>query len=169
MTMALRNRLSRPMASRACSFPLAAGLACLLAACDPAAPVPGDPPSDLAFARAKWSRQEPAAYSYSLRMVCFCPYDTILVTADRDSVLAAVATGRLARSGADTLPNPQDYSIDSLFAQLERMRKGHPRKLFYRFDPEYGFPDSVDYDGSAQIADEELTRTVFGFRPVPTR
>jgi hypothetical protein len=161
-----RKRIHRfPIALAAC----AAALACLLAACDTAGSGPEMAPTDLASAREKWSRNEPAEYSYYVLMRCFCQYDTLFVVANRDSVLSAVAKGTWRPLGGDTLPNPQAWSIDSLFADLESMRNRNPHKLFCHFDPAYGFPDSLDYDGNANAVDDELTRTVFGFRPVLTR
>jgi hypothetical protein len=143
---------------------LAAGLAVWISACLDAEP---DRSGDIAAAKERWRRNEPDRYSYSVRMLCFCPIDTVRVTATRDSVIEA-STTRPGPGGAPwPIPDPQRYSIDSLFAHLEAMEASHPHRLDFRFDPEYGFPDSLVYDGSERAVDDELTQTVFGFRIAP--
>jgi hypothetical protein len=86
------------------------------------------------------------------------------VTANRDSVLSAITT-RLGPGDVPwSIPNPQHYSIDSLFARLEGLQASHPYRLGYHFDPTYGFPDTLVYDMAAEAVDDELMQTVFGFR-----
>lgn len=143
----------------------AAAFACLCAGCvSDAGSGPGTSPGDIAAAKALWRANEPARYSYSVRMVCFCPIDTVQVTANRDSVLSAVPTNVKLGGNPSPIPDPQVYSMDSIFARLEGMERSRPYKLRCRFDPRYGFPDSVSYDGSAQAVDDELDQTIFDFR-----
>lgn len=144
---------------------LAAGLACLAAACvSDAGSGPRTSAREIAAAKALWRANRPAHYAYTVRMVCECPMDSILVVAASDSVVSAVSTLRLPGGDPYAIPDPQDYSIDSLFAALEAMERSRPEKLYCRFDPHYGFPDTLSYDGNAQAVDDELDQTIFDFR-----
>ena len=143
----------------------AAGLACLAAACvSDAGSGPRTSSREIAAAKALWRANRPAHYAYTVRMSCFCPIDTVLVAAAGDSVLSAISTRGRPVDGPDPIPNPQEYSIEALFDDLETMEKSRPDKLYCRFDPKYGFPDSVSYDGDTRAIDDELTQTVFDFR-----
>jgi hypothetical protein len=145
---------------RPCVPALVAGL--LIAACDPEAPPSQDRQEKaIAEAKARWKAKEPERYSYTFRPVCFCPLDSLRVTATRDSVIQVVS---LRAGSQGSVPSPQSYSIESLFQGLEGALQSHPDVLRMSFDPEYGFPDSVVIDPDKQAEDDEYSQYISGFR-----
>jgi hypothetical protein len=124
-----------------------------------------DSSQDFASARAAWKAHEPARYAYTFRTTCFCPPESVQVVASRDSVLQARNFRSLQPGVVEDVYAPQHYSIDSLFAALEAMRATHPYKLRVTFDAEYGFPETVDYDGDKNAEDDEYYVVISGFHP----
>jgi hypothetical protein len=119
-------------------------------------------PADLASARETWRAHAPARFSYTFRTVCFCSPESVRVVATRDSVLEARNYDGNAVADAYS---PQSYSIDSVFADLEALAGAKHYKLRITFDPEYGFPDTVDYDRSKEGADDEFYQVISDFHP----
>jgi hypothetical protein len=115
---------------------------------------------DLAAHKAKWKKTEPAAYQYHVKRFCECWPEDVEVWATRDSVI------RIREIGAESQsPNlhRQDFSIDSLFAEVERALAQEYVTRKVSFNEAYGFPESVYIDFDKQIADEEYSLVISDF------
>jgi hypothetical protein len=112
--------------------------------------------SDLEINRQKWRNNGFASYTMTMSRVCFCgdvgPWNVVVVN---DSVVSAtrVADGR----AADTRFLP---TINKLFDFVDEAIKKPAAKIESRYDPARGFPREINYDGSLNIADDELFYTV---------
>ncbi|MDB5103804.1 MAG: putative lipoprotein [Fibrobacteres bacterium] len=115
---------------------------------------------DLSGPRAKWKANEPAEYAYTIRRFCECIPGTVMVTANRDSVVSAYAPGFVF----EELGDKQRYSIDSLFSEVETALARSYDTRSVGFDDMYGFPDSVSIDFEKQVADEEFSLFIQDFR-----
>lgn len=121
----------------------------------------GEPPEGYSAAQARWRAKEPARYSYTVSLFCECSGGPYRVTASRDSVISAESVNKADLGGP---ANPQSLSIENLLADIDDLAKRHPAVLKAHFDATYGYPDTVAYDGSRQIADDEFTRIITDFR-----
>lgn len=119
---------------------------------------PTGPDSQLKSARAKWTSQAPAAYSYIVSRRCFCPVEwtgpvTVMV---RNGVVESLT---YTQTGADV---PQLYrsnfpAVEGLFAQIDSARSSHVARLDVTYDQSLGYPTRIDVDVDRNAADEEYT------------
>lgn len=123
------------------------------------------PEAELARQRRIWERAEPVAYVFEMQRYCFC---TPTATA---AVIVEVQDGGVFRrsyrdTGEELNGGAQDLfpSLDGVFDLLEEMMSARPHRLEVRYDAVRGFPISIEYDGSAGIADDELSIVVREFR-----
>ena len=126
-----------------------------IAACGDAVGPDGDP-SEVAVNRQKWRTNGFASYTMTLSRVCFCgDVGPWLVVVFNDSVVSAtrVADGR----AADTRSLP---TINKLFDFIDQAIKKPAAKIEAEYDAARGYPREIDYDGSLNIADDELLYTV---------
>ena len=124
---------------------------------------------DLASSRKAWQAHEPARYSYTVRTVCFCPPESVRVVATRDSVIEA--RNYLPFSPGvflGCIPCATLFHRLPILAKLEALRGANPYKLTIKFNPEYAFPETVDYDGSKNAVDDEFSQVITDFRPEAT-
>jgi hypothetical protein len=117
---------------------------------------PGEDQSDLEMNRQKWRDNGFANYTMTMSRICFCgdvgPWNVVVVD---DSVVSAtrVADGR----AVDTRYLP---TINKLFAFIDESIKKPAAKIAAQYDPARGYPREIDYDGSLNIADDELMYAV---------
>jgi hypothetical protein len=112
-------------------------------------------------AAARWNEKEPASYAYTLRYDCFCAYNLVHVTANRDSVVSAYSIQ--GKDSSLVTQHPQAFSIDSLFAGLEDLPRG---RSSVTFDGTYGFPERVEVEAEKMVVDGGYIRTISDFRPL---
>ena len=135
---------------------LFAGLALLLATSCSDSTAPGQKITELGVARTRWASRGYRDYSFTFTALCFCanvhPIRAVVV---RDSVTTAV----------DLVTNqPVDarlvQTVDQLFAFIQD-RIGKPvAKLDVTYDAQLGYPITIEYDGAANAADDEVTYNV---------
>ncbi len=139
---------------------LSVALLIAVAACSDAVG-PGADQSDLEINRQKWRSNGFASYTMTMSRVCFCgdvgPWNVVVVN---DSVVSVtrVADGR----AADTRYVP---TINKLFDFIDEAIKKPAAKIESQYDPARGFPREINYDGSLNIADDELFYTVSNVIP----
>jgi hypothetical protein len=134
----------------------------LAAALVPAAAAAAPPPSlmmraradELAAARATWARQHLVTYSYRVSVSCFC--------APSRPTLVTVHGGRPVRT-------PAGFRDVDTVAKLFALVQAHLRddELSVRYDPTRGVPLVISSNPKHLVADDEVTYTVRGFRPLP--
>jgi hypothetical protein len=116
---------------------------------------------DLEIARSKWVAHRPQPYAFTVRRACFCglPGD-VRVYAMNDTVVAAV---QLPDGAAIDKRNAQ--SIEQLFDFIERAIAEHAAVIRVSYDPELGYPSSIEYDRATNVADDEVTYTLTDVKP----
>jgi hypothetical protein len=118
-------------------------------------------------ARARWARNRPPDYSFTLWRDCFCRAEVVrpVVVEVRGGVVRSrtyAATGDAVDARwADSFP-----SIDGLLAELEDAGKRADR-MQATYDRDYGYPSHAIIDYSARIAQDEMEFTIGDFRPLP--
>ena len=120
--------------------------------------------SELAQAQAKWQKLATTSYSFDSNKACFCAFRgpvKVIVTNNKVTAIQDPSTGK-----------PLSYSLDwfstieQIFTQIEDLKKGNPKTLDVSYDPIYGFPVTITYNQSDQIADEEFSLTISNFKPL---
>ncbi|MBU3744307.1 MAG: hypothetical protein FGM61_07135 [Sediminibacterium sp.] len=108
----------------------------------------------------EWKKAAIHQYTFVLRVNCFCPVavvgpHTIKVVAD---TIASVNGAPYQPGSNGKLPTlPELFS----FIRESDAKKPYQRKV--QFNDVYGFPESIFYDFSQQIADEEIGYVVTDF------
>ena len=128
-----------------------------------APPKPGDPAAALAAAEAKWQKNKPSVYEFTIEVICFCPLE-------KTPPAFRVTNGVPARIGT---ANPQtstmyDYydTIEELFAVVKRFTSSNGIRINVQYDAELGYPRSADLDQAENMADDELRFTITNFKVV---
>ncbi|WP_149359273.1 DUF6174 domain-containing protein [Lolliginicoccus suaedae] len=155
-------------------IPIAASAATamlIVASCGSAGPeqaVPGTttPPGDpttLEQARALWTEQRPDKYQFTLSTTCYCPEAmiaprTITVEGDTATVIEPPWDEQWTI-------HPRDTTIDALLDSLEGVL-ATADSVEATFDPERGFPSSVEIDSEVNALDDEMAYTITLFEPI---
>ena len=139
-----------------------------LAGCDTAVPttdpvgegVEGTTPAALAEARATWAASAPDAYRIAYRRFCECGRETAgpwVVEVRGGAVVEATSNGE----------RPEQVSaltVERLFETLADAFDEGAASVRFRYDADTGLPLSVGIDYVEEIADEEFSVRVTGFR-----
>jgi hypothetical protein len=139
-------------------------LAVMLAACSQA-----KASSELEQNRALWERQEAQNYSFDLSILCFCPYggQMPLSIVVRDGEVVSLTTA----DGSDAGPSLEYYSqadtIEELFDIIESAQGGGADEIKVQYDPEYGYPVSIDIDNIKEAIDDEISYQVANLEFLP--
>jgi hypothetical protein len=116
---------------------------------------------DLSRNRAIWNKMNINNYEFTLRMNCYCPVE--------------IAGPHVIKVVADTIesvnnlaydPSTMGYlmTIDELFTFIETGVARNPYKKSLDFNSTYGYPQSVFFDFSKAIVDEEIGYQVSDFK-----
>ena len=133
----------------------------VLAACSSAAQ------TDFDKNLAKWQAANITHYRYSLNVGCFCPFmDQMPVTIEmKDGKIVSFTSP----GGAPITPEDSLYQIlqsyagmDMLFNQA-KLALENADKVEVAYNPENGFPTTLNIDVSEQISDDETYITVGDF------
>ena len=139
-------------------------LAVLLAACTQA-----KASSELEQNRALWEQQDASNYRYELAIVCFCPYggQMPLSIVVRDGEVASLTTA----DGSDPGPSLEYFSqadtIDELFDIIESAQADGADEIKVQYDPDYGYPVSIDIDYIKEAVDDEISYQVANLEFLP--
>lgn len=124
--------------------------------------------SDPGPAKAAWQSNRPDRYSYRLERACFCVSTwtgPFLVEAEGGSVVRVRRVERgLPPDTVEVADNLSSYSVDSVFAWVERMAARDNYRESVEYDPVYGFPAQADFDHQKTTADDEMSLTITEFR-----
>jgi hypothetical protein len=123
---------------------------------------PGSKQSELDANRQKWATRGFRDYTFTHSMVCFCPVENpMTLTVLNDSVVSA----KVQRTGAELNPRWLK-TINGLFDFIDRAIDEHAAVLEVEYDPSLGYPTRIIYDGSKNVADDEVTYTVSDLRAI---
>jgi hypothetical protein len=117
---------------------------------------PGEEQSDLEINRQKWRNNGFTSYTMTMSRVCFCgdvgPWNVVVV---KDSVVLATRVTDGRPVDARFLP-----TINRLFDFIDQAIKKPAAQITAQYDASRGYPREIVYDGSVNIADDELTYTL---------
>lgn len=108
----------------------------------------------------EWKKAAIHDYTYSLHVICFCP-----VSIYGPHTIKVVADTIVSVNGLPYQPgiNGKLPTIPELFSFIRESDAKKPYQRKIQFNDVYGFPESIYYDFSQQIADEEQGYSVANF------
>ena len=118
--------------------------------------------SDLETAHRRWQAQDLHTYAFTLERACFCTNVHplyVLVLSDRVAGVFDLETGTF-------VDLELGKTIEELFTFVRGAIDGHARLIRTEYDDGKGFPTEIDYDGAAQIADDEIFYRVSDVHPI---
>ena len=142
-----------------------AALLAFAAACsDAAGPLakPTVPVTELDAARTLWKAQNLHTYAFLLQRSCFCANtDPLFVVVVKDKV-----AGVLDFKTMESVDPKLGQTVDDLFTFIQSAIDNQARLIRANYDEAKGFPTEIDYDGAAQIADDEVFYKITDVHPI---
>ena len=140
-----------------------AGLALIVGAASCSDAVgPGRETTDLEAARQRWRAQQLHTYAFTVQRSCFCANVhslSVLVMSDTVSGVLDLETG-------STVDRGLGETVEDLFTFIQDAIDRSAQRIDAKYDPAKGFPTEIDYDGSATIADDEVSYRVSDVHPI---
>jgi len=118
--------------------------------------------SDLAAARQRWQAQNLHTYAFTLQRSCFCVNTHRLYVA----VLSDTVVEVLDLDTGLMLDRQLGETVDGLFSFIQNAIDRPAYRIETTYDAAKGFPSMIVYDGSAQIADDEITYLATDVHPI---
>lgn len=118
--------------------------------------------TDLESARQRWRAQDLHTYAFLLQRSCFCGNTHPLFVAVVNDKVAAV----LDFETLEGIDPKNGQTVDELFKFIETAVNRPARLIRATYDATKGFPTEIDYDGEAQIADDEIFYRVSDVHPI---
>lgn len=141
-----------------------AGLALLVAAASCSdATGPGHQLTDLEAARQRWKAQDLHTYAFTLQRSCFCTNIHPLYVL----VLSDTVAGAFDFETGQWVDQQLGETVDGLFTFIQTATDRPARLIRATYDAAQGFPTEIDYDGAAEIADDEIFYRVSDVHRVP--
>jgi hypothetical protein len=115
----------------------------------------------------KWQTSDVTHYQYDLSVVCFCAFSQrmpLTIEIQDKKVISMVYNDGTILSDSEKEIFKQYRSIDAIFDfTQESMNKAD--EIHVEYDPDYGFPKSVQIDFVKNAVDDELGLIVQNFKP----
>jgi hypothetical protein len=140
-----------------------AGLALLVAgiSCSDASG-PARQVTDLEAARQRWRAQNLHTYAFTIQRSCFCANTHPLYVL----VLSDTVAGALDLQTGESVDRRLGETVEGLFTFIQNATDRPAQLIRAEYDGAKGFPTEIDYDGAAQIADDEIFYRVSDVHPV---
>ncbi len=110
-----------------------------------------------------WYSLNIISYEMTQQISCFCfPYEFILpksIKVENDKIISIDGKHPKEMIGYESF-----YSINSLFYFIENNLSENPEFYEINYHEEYGFPESIYFDMSKAIADEEIGYYISDFK-----
>jgi len=139
-----------------------ASLAVAISCGDATGPGHQPTPTDLEAARQLWLAQNLHTYAFTIQRSCFCANIHPLYV----FVLSDTVAGVLDLQTGESVDRQLGETVDGLFSFVQNAIDGHAQMIRAEYDAAKGFPTEIDYDGQAQIADDEISFRVSDVHPV---
>jgi hypothetical protein len=110
-------------------------------------------PTDLEAARQLWRAQNLHTYAFTVQRSCFCANVHPLYVL----VLSDTVAGVLDLQTGATADRQLGETVEDLFTFVQTAIDSHTQMIRAEYDAAKGFPTEIDYDGEAQIADDEIS------------
>jgi len=120
------------------------------------------PVSELEAARQLWKAQNLHTYAFLLQRSCFCGNTHPLFVVVVNDKVAGVLDFQTTESVDPTL----GQTVDDLFTFIQNAIDRPARLIRANYDEVKGFPTEIDYDGAAQIADDEIFYRASDVHPI---
>jgi hypothetical protein len=124
---------------------------------------PKDQIADIESARQQWRAQNLHTYAFTLQRGCFCGNNDRLFVV----VLSDTVAGVLDLDTTETVDRRLGETIDGLFTFIQTAIDRPAELIRAQYDAAKGFPTEIDYDGAAQIADDEIFFRISDVHPIP--
>jgi hypothetical protein len=124
---------------------------------------PGRHPTDLEAARQLWRAQNLHTYAFTIQRICFCANVHPLYVL----VLSDTVAGVLDLETGATVDRQLGETVEGLFTFVQNAIDAHAQVIRAEYDAAKGFPTEIDYDGEAQIADDEISFHASDVHTVP--
>ena len=125
---------------------------------------PGQHVTDLEAARQRWRAQDLHTYAFTMQRSCFCVNTRPLFVV----VLSDTVAGVVDLQTGQSLDRQLGETVDGLFTFIQNAIARPAQKIQVTYDPTKGFPTEIDYDGAAQIADDEIFFRISDVHPITT-
>jgi Family of unknown function (DUF6174) len=112
--------------------------------------------TDLEAAHQRWRAQNLHTYAFTLQRSCFCVNVHPLYVAVVSDTVAGVFD---LATGAE-VDRQLGETVEDLFAFVQTAIDRPAERIVVEYDGAKGFPSAIDYDGAAQIADDEVVYRV---------
>ncbi len=111
----------------------------------------------------KWKANNLTDYEFVWEKSCFCAFrgPSIIVVENNKVTKVLDPETRQPRTGVEI---EWFQTIDDLMDWIEETSAQKPELLKVAYDNTYGFPISIEFDGSKMIADDEFLATVKNFK-----
>lgn len=116
----------------------------------------------LAAARERWRAQNLHTYAFEMRRICFCANTDRLYVA----VVSDTVQGVLDLDTGEFVDTQLGLTVEGLFSFIENAAVHSAYLIRADYDATQGFPTEIDYDGAAQIADDEVSYRVTNVHPI---
>jgi uncharacterized protein DUF6174 len=127
------------------------------------ATAPGRQVTDLDAARQQWRAQNLHTYAFTIQRSCFCTNVHPLYVL----VLSDTVAGVLDFETGQWVDRQLGETVEGLFTFIQNATDRPARVIRADYDATRGFPTEIDYDGAAQIADDEIFYRISDVHPVP--
>jgi hypothetical protein len=118
--------------------------------------------NDLETARQRWRAQDLHTYAFTLQRSCFCGNTGPLYVL----VLSDTVAGVIDLGTAQAVDRRLGHTIDGLFTFIQTAIERPARLISAQYDSAKGFPIEIDYDGAAEIADDEIFYRITDVHPI---
>ena len=119
--------------------------------------------TELETAHQRWRAQNLHTYAFTLQRACFCGnVHPLYVLVLRDSV-----AGVLDLQTGAMVDRQLGETVEDLFSFIQTAIDRPAHLIRAEYDATKGFPTEIDYDGAAQIADDEIFFRVSDVHPIP--
>lgn len=105
----------------------------------------------------KWVDQKIENYEFTLQITCFCIRE---YTLPKQLIVKNKKLVSVDGVPVEDLNDPAFRTIEGYFDLIREIRKQTPDKEAITFDPEMGYPTSIFFDLSFQMADEEINYSI---------
>jgi hypothetical protein len=119
--------------------------------------------ADLEAAHRRWRAQNLHTYAFTLQRSCFCGNVHPLYVL----VLSDTVAGVLDLETGTMLDRNSGETVEDLFTFVQNAIDRGAQLIRTKYDGAKGFPTEIDYDGAAQIADDEISYRVSDVHTVP--
>jgi hypothetical protein len=119
--------------------------------------------TELAAARQRWRTQNLHSYAFTIQRSCFCANVHPLYVL----VLSDTVAGAFDLETGEWVDRRFGETVEGLFTFIQNATERPAQLIRAEYDDAKGFPTEIDYDGAAQIADDELFARISDVHTIP--